>query len=252
MNNRSESDSIQKISSISVLREAWHLIPGMKLPIFLRMFLSGFLLAISGLIIHLLAQHTIVTSVMQAVVRVLFGLIISYIFFQMTMLGDRRALSMPFDEKSLREDVASVKKNIFYLVIIYFLIVHTIDEMVAYFILSHETRVAARLVIDIIQFYCTMPITIFSLPLVVIKHAEIGAALAEGFRKMGLYWKEITICFLCVLLLPYMYTFSILTKLITSPSVSIILNVVVVILMIWLMPMSFNMAGIFFRDAYRK
>jgi hypothetical protein len=168
----------------------------------------------------------------------------------MIIFGVRRAFNLPIDKKAPVEFDITKNPDIFNLLIICLLIGFVLDQTMAFIHWNHNVKILAGLIRDLIQFYCIMPILIFSLPLIVFKHLEIKNALIEGYRKLGLYWKEITVCYLCVLFIIYFDLFILHYK--NMPVLIESFNFIVCILMIWLMPMYFILAGLFYRAAYGK
>lgn len=242
MNTQSDASVTKKIQIGQLLKESWQLVNGLKMPIFL-IFLLYFVIFIPYLILNVaISLSALINSYPQPphaelhptsiILFCLFFILMSYIISIAIMVGVRHAIGLPAKIKLAFSECMQVKTTLFYLFLVN-LVMIGIFEFINKFILP-EGMLGMVLVIllYIILLYCTLPLYLFALPLIVTKRLDVFTAIEKGFGSMKRYWLEIIVSYLIICV------------------ISVISMIPLGIGLFWTGPMYFSWVGILFRDAY--
>lgn len=236
----SEQLNITQRGTGQILGEAWDLVTGLKLPVVSIVVLNIFLLFCFKVLARLLEP-----VFNHGGLSFLFGVIVAFIpffinfFFTCTqiILGMRRAIGMPVRVNDAYEDCKRSWFKIFQILMLVYvggLVVFFVG--VAFGMLT--IFVHGSLIISFILWMCIFalclylffPLTLFVLPLVVLKNFTLKQALPIGYRTMNAHWKQI---FPCIFFMWVILALS-----------AIPLGVG----LIWTIPMNVAMMGVIYRD----
>lgn len=221
-----------------IIKESWQLVYGLKFPFFWRMLLiflaKGIIsfLAISLLFSTILLPHS---SIYLLITMGVFICILSYFVWWLCIsgiiLGLRQSIGLVIKEKIVLANLKKTKRNIFYLFLLV-AIIYSLFLFCTHFMPVGRIGMLFKIALYLATLYCTLPLFLFALPLIVTKQSSLCFAIKSSFITMEQHWLKIFTCFAFMI---------------------VILAISILPLgvgLIWSIPMSFAMIGILFRNIY--
>lgn len=228
----------KKLVISQVMKESWQLVKGFKWPVICTYFLPiipYFLLVIMAVgLLSLLKTNPYFFLFMG--VMMFFMICLSSAFFwvitcTLSVLGVRQAIGLPPRLATAFSQCMRAKTSLFLLFLVWlaFTLAYT---LVSRFILHGDIGALLNILLYIVFLYCSLPIILFAIPLVVIKKYGVLNALSSGFNMMNKYYVEILPLYVLMMILVF---------------ISVI---PLGIALIWTLPMCYAMTGILFRNLY--
>lgn len=261
----------KKISIGNVISESWVLIRGLKMPIFLRLLLIIVLAIIPIFIIMFAALSSISGSlhdqhdlhaalannphILTAIpILLLYALALCFIYPIISatciLLGVRQAVGLDLDTRLVNSECLQRKWPIIGLFFITILISIGIAMFFLILRLIHIPGFIVEPVKFLVTLYCTLPIHIFALPLVITKGSSISEALSSCYAKMRVYWLPTIACHIIILLILSVSYFVLFLLTIITPFLFPVTIIGFIVVMVLFSPMMFACYGILFRDVY--
>lgn len=244
-----------------VMNEAYHLIHGMKLPIFWRMLVMSLLSAASG---GLLALYLVINlqhgkeinpshiAIISHVLTFICGFFIFYLSATAILLAVRHAVHLPLAGARAFSECWREITSLFILYCIIFIAGELISVVDTHLHITNDFfRITVFLALSVIFIMIFIPIFTFVIPLVVINKIPLQAALEESYKKAGEYWFEILICNLILWSISIMIAAPYFISLATRHALlALLFMLLFFILGIWILPMYYNLAAVLFKDIY--
>ncbi|RDI42053.1 DUF2189 domain-containing protein [Aquicella lusitana] len=224
----------KKLTISHVISEAWALVTGVKMPIFiLSLIMSGGSLLLTFTITSFAYFWEGTLSLVLSLIVACFELsLFWYVLAVSAMVGVRQSVGLSVNLLLIFSQCLKVKDKLFYLFLLWLPLI-LLYVAITNLALPHGfIGVLLHLVTFLIFLFLTLPMLVFALPLIVTKQIDTLSAVKSAFDKMGQYWLEVIVCYLIIVILTFisMIPFG--------------------IGLIWTIPMGFNVMGILFRDVY--
>jgi len=235
MNNQRDSLNTPKRMIIKdILLEAWQLVSGLKWPVCWVLTLLPTAYFIVAIIITLLLHpRSMLLTIPFFIIAVCTTCFVMWCTLAIViMLGVRQAIGLPIDVKVVYSQCMEVKDKLLYLFLIW-MSINGICVLVQHVLIPSNTiGMILNIALDLITLYCTLPLMIFALPLIVTKRCDLQYALENAYNIMNQYWFVIIACYVIMMI------------------ISAISAIPLGIGLLWTIPMYYAMAGVLFRNAY--
>lgn len=250
------SQAIKRVNIMDMLSESWRLVSGLKWLIFKRYMLTMLLVLVTVAISLLLFGAQVMTGFTgaKAIFSLLLffeGIIGAYIWVPAIILGVRKAINMSLDINQVKAECKSVQSGLLNIIVMYSAMATIIDLLVS-LTPGHDMIVLLfHVSLYCVLFLFSLPLFIFALPLIIIRKTNVSAGLESAYRNMILYWKEIIGSYFILLAIPYFVN---MIGMIFLRQVHVglfaLIALMLIVGMIWLLPMTFTLGGVLFREVY--
>lgn len=228
------------ISIFDALKKAWHLVHGLKWPVFAA-YLSGFIVLILLNIVSFILSPThlgvFLGGLFTFVITILAMYVNWFVLAMLLILGVRQALGLrPNHLGDAFSSCAASKSNLFGMMLIYYIGVFIYvflwvlanvmaDNGVSYLIVA-----ALCIIATIAAIFLLLPIPIFALPLLITTRCGIFSAIKQSYRMFNRCWIRLIISLILMLI------------------ILAISAIPLGIGLIWTIPMTYALNGIWFKE----
>lgn len=260
----SEDDIAQEPRLLDTLRESTRLVNGLKWPIFKRVFIFLLLAVFVPLVFTIFLTFIMPGQAVQFVglhpeiinitMRMLVLLILMIIWTQMIMLGVKHTLGLPGYLEIINTECLHSKWELLQLFVLVILMNCLVNYLVPvppveFLVLKDALKIMA---LYLIYWVITIPIVLFAIPHVITQKQTAITALTHAYRNAASYWKKIIVSY-GVLYLAMMLTaafYIIAASYGNKTTILILMEITLMIICIWLIPLYVTLASVLFRDAY--
>lgn len=254
------NNKILKITEI--LKEAWHIIPGLKWPAFKRFCLFFAILMpiiiIQSVIIGAMAlflpgySKWLGTLICAPITFFLSWMNVRMLAAPVIMMGVRQAIGLPVNLEKISAECKNAKTSLFQLTALYtgFILIITVASL---FIEQGTTSgMIVQFILSLAVISFMLPLNAFAMPLMITRKLDINAAIDSALRKMKIYWKEVLVInsiFFVILIINHLISIALIAHKI-SYSVFIVYTLLILISSPWLMALFATINGVLFRNVY--
>ncbi|OGT53197.1 MAG: hypothetical protein A3E84_01025 [Gammaproteobacteria bacterium RIFCSPHIGHO2_12_FULL_42_13] len=236
------------LAIIHIINESWHLVRGIKWPVFWLSFafnlffsIAILLLAISyipiGVFVFTISQQMpalghLLQTIMTSLIFFLPNIVTWYLLAAIIMIGVRQSIGLPVIVGAVFSECMSVGFKLLGLAACYFFVSLIIKILLGFVLDNSGLFTFTGFFLVAILGYFTLFMYVFSLPLLITKKCSVFFAVKQGFDMINRHMIKITLCYTLIFIL-------------------LILSAIPFgIGLIWTIPMTCVMSGIWFRDVF--